>query len=82
MILSEGFKWKFKKESAGLAEPWHIKGGTLLRVPYDPLGQILEYPEITLAEPILGYRQIRQTWKIRQSAILTRETIFKFYKNS
>ena len=79
MILSEGLKWKFKKEDAGLAEPYEYTGGTQILVPPGPLGQILEYPENALAEPNIWFRQV---WKKWQSTILTIETIFKFFENS
>ena len=82
MILSEGLKWKFKKEDAGLAEPYEYTGGTQILVPPGPLAQILEYPEITLAEPKIWIRQFHQVWKKWQSTILTIETIFKFFENS
>ena len=56
MILSEGLKWKFKKEDAGLAKPYEYTGGTQILVPPGPLGQILEYPENALAEPNIWFR--------------------------
>ena len=64
-------------------------GGTLAKHRWNPVlgsvwsvGPFLGCPEISLAEPIWGCRQIRQVWKTRQSTILTRETIFKFFENS
>ena len=82
MILSEGFKWNFKKESAGLAEPYEYTGGTQFLVPPGPLGQILEYPEITLAEPYIWFRQFRQGAKSRQPRFTGVETISNFSENS
>ena len=82
MVLSEIPKWKIKKKSAGLAEPSEYTGGTHLRVPPDPWSLILEYPENTLAEPMWGIRQFRQTWKTRQNVYLTRKTISEFFENS
>ena len=64
-------------------------GGSLAKHRRNPVlgsvwsvGPFLGCPEISLAEPIWGCRQIRQVWKTRQSTILTRETIFKFFENS
>jgi hypothetical protein len=64
-------------------------GGTLRihrRNPFEgtvwSVGPILDFPENALAEPNFGYRQIRQSCNIWQSAILTRETIFKIFEKS
>ena len=66
-----------------------VTGGTLAKHRQNPVmgsvrsvGPFLGCPEISLAEPIWGCRQIRQVWKTRQSTNLTCETIFKFFENS
>ena len=65
-----------------LAEPWDYTGGTQLGVPPGPWDLILDYPENTLAEPIWGIRQFRQTWKTWQYRFLTHKTISEFFENS
>jgi hypothetical protein len=65
-----------------MAEPSGHKGGTQMRVPSGPLGQIMGFPEFVLAEPKFGCRLIRQPCYFRQSAFLTRETIFKIFEKS
>ena len=65
-----------------LAEPREYMDGTQLRVPPDPWGLILGYPEFTLAEPSPGVRQFRQISKMRQPRVFTRNAFSKFFENT
>ena len=46
------------------------------------VGPNLVFQKNALAEPLPRFRRFRQSQKMRQSHVLTRETIFKFFENS